>query len=141
MRVHPPNEPNDDGTVAGEKDWYLDGDRDGYGDDAQTWTGCEPPSGFVYEGGDCDDTNRQAHPGAVEVCDGADNDCDGLTDDDDTDGPVDPATWYRDGDGDGWGTADDTMQACAPASGYVAELGDCDDAAAEVFPLAAISKS
>ncbi|NMB75943.1 MAG: hypothetical protein GYA21_12550 [Myxococcales bacterium] len=39
--------------------------------------------GFVdkYCGGDdCEDDSPESHPGGVEVCDGADNDCDGLTD-------------------------------------------------------------
>ena len=31
-------------------------------------------------GNDCDDTNPNAHPGGVEVCDGVDNDCDGIID-------------------------------------------------------------
>lgn len=31
-------------------------------------------------GSDCDDTNPRAFPGGVEVCDGADNDCDGVID-------------------------------------------------------------
>jgi hypothetical protein len=32
-------------------------------------------------GDDCDDTNREAHPGGVEICDGVDNDCNGVVDD------------------------------------------------------------
>ena len=32
-------------------------------------------------GDDCDDTNPAAHPGGTEVCDGADNDCNGIVDD------------------------------------------------------------
>jgi len=40
---------------------------------------------FSVEGGncgpvDCDDDNENVNPGAVEVCDGLDNDCDGKTD-------------------------------------------------------------
>lgn len=126
-----------DNGVIDEKTWYLDGDRDGWGDDGLTYVGCEPDVGYVYEGGDCDDTQRTVYPGADEVCDGLDNDCDGATDDDDTDVPVDPATWYRDADGDGWGTDADTMQACTPDEGYVPDVGDCDDSSATIFPLAA----
>lgn len=32
-------------------------------------------------GDDCDDTKASAYPGAVEVCDGVDNDCNGIVDD------------------------------------------------------------
>jgi hypothetical protein len=31
-------------------------------------------------GDDCDDTNPDAHPGGTEICDGVDNDCDGIVD-------------------------------------------------------------
>ncbi|HVY47893.1 MAG TPA: putative metal-binding motif-containing protein [Minicystis sp.] len=39
-------------------------------------------------GDDCDDTNPAAHPGAVEICDGVDNDCNGIIDDGQTFVPV-----------------------------------------------------
>lgn len=56
--------------------WYLDADGDGYGDDASSVTACEPPAGFVAEGGDCDDGDPAIHPGAEDVpCDGIDTDC------------------------------------------------------------------
>ena len=32
---------------------------------------------------DCDDENDAVNPGAVEICDGVDNDCDNLIDDED----------------------------------------------------------
>ena len=40
-------------------------------------------------GDDCDDTNAAAHPGGVEVCDGVDNDCNGIIDDNATFVPMD----------------------------------------------------
>ncbi len=49
-----------------------DDDGDEYGD-------ATPPGG-VTAGNDCDDTDPRIHPGAIEVCDGVDNNCDGTTD-------------------------------------------------------------
>ncbi len=40
-------------------------------------------------GDDCDDTNEDAFPGNPEVCDGADNDCNGIVDDNATFIPID----------------------------------------------------
>ncbi len=54
-----PNNPN--------KDKDLDGD------------------GYTPDQGDCDDTNPTTHPGALELCDGVDNDCDGVIDNEDAD--------------------------------------------------------
>ncbi|MCB9796999.1 MAG: FG-GAP repeat protein [Alphaproteobacteria bacterium] len=57
---------------------YEDLDGDGYGDAAAAWTGCELPSGFTPDDGDCDDADASVFPGAPEVCeDGVVNDCEG----------------------------------------------------------------
>ena len=52
--------------------------------------------------GDCDDSDAAVNPGATEVCDGIDNDCDGLTDSAD-DSVTGTSTFYADADGDGYG--------------------------------------
>jgi len=59
--------------------WYTDSDGDGYGDDSTLVEDCDQPSGLVGEGGDCDDTNASIHPGATELCNGIDDDCDAGT--------------------------------------------------------------
>jgi hypothetical protein len=61
---------------------YRDVDEDGYGDSNVAQYTCHSPSGWVLQGGDCDDTRASVHPGAPEVCDGLDNNCDGLVDED-----------------------------------------------------------
>jgi hypothetical protein len=58
--------------------WYADTDGDGYGDAGSTLESCEPGSGWVVDDTDCDDTDEAIHPGAPELCDGTDTDCDGV---------------------------------------------------------------
>ena len=74
-------------------------------------TGCDDDDGDGYEddacgGLDCDDSNASVNPGATEVCDYVDNDCDSSIDE------------GFDQDNDGWLTCD----------------GDCDDTTSSANP-------
>ncbi len=121
-----------DGAAAtGGPVWFADLDSDGYGDPDNQLRACGQPSGYVSNDSDCDDSHDDAYPGADEWCDGYDNDCNGLTDED---GALDQSTWYDDADGDGYGNSARTVQACDMPSGYAADEGDCDDRDPEVFP-------
>ena len=122
-----------DGTVdeddaAAALTWYADADGDGYGDPATTAMACDEPSGFVADSTDCDDGDAAVSPSAAESCNGVDDDCDG-----DTDEGV-QATFYADVDGDGYGDASDTLEACTLPSGHSADDTDCDDGDAAVNP-------
>jgi hypothetical protein len=64
--------------------WYADTDADGYGDPSSTDIDCDQPTGFVADNTDCDDTEITTNPGASEVCDNVDNDCDSSTSEDNT---------------------------------------------------------
>jgi hypothetical protein len=110
--------------------WYADVDGDGYGDPDVATQACDGAAGTVADATDCDDTDASSHPGGAEVCDEADNDCDGAVDEDVTD------LFWVDADGDGWGVADQTTEACAPPVGYARQPGDCDDADGAVSPWA-----
>jgi len=112
--------------------YYADSDQDGFGSEVMT-RGCVLEEGYAERSGDCDDSDADINPLGSEVCDGADNDCDGLVDDDDEDAPL--FVWYRDEDGDGAGDQEVSTEACAPPVGYVTgDVVDCDDTAATTHP-------
>ena len=111
--------------------WYDDVDEDGYGALDTEVFACTPPDGWVEDATDCDDASAAAHPGADEVCDGADNDCDG---DADEAGATDAPTWYLDFDDDGYGSPRLTVDACVAPAGYVDNADDCDDTSDQALP-------
>lgn len=61
-------------------DYYLDLDGDGFGDSAAIIQRCVAPAGYVTVGGDCNDSRASSSPGALEVCDMIDNNCNGIID-------------------------------------------------------------
>ena len=60
--------------------FYADTDEDGFGDPGSPMEACEAPVGYVDDDSDCDDALPMVNPLADELCDGFDNDCDGILD-------------------------------------------------------------
>ena len=85
---------------------------------------------------DCDDDDPAVYPGAAEICDGLDNDCNGLADDDDGN-VLATTTFYADLDGDGFAGSLVTLRACERPEGYDTSPGDCDDVDRDTWPGAA----
>ena len=121
----------DEDSAADASTWYADTDGDGYGDAGDSTAACDAPAGYVGDASDCDDDDGAVNPAATELCDGLDNDCNGLTDED---AAADAATWYADSDGDGFGDAGSTAVECSQPVGYVSDDTDCDDGAGAVNP-------
>lgn len=119
-----------DNNASDAQVWYADRDADGYGDLNNTRTACDQPAGYTIDTSDCNDTVAATHPGATELCNNIDDDCDGQVDEN----ASDASTWYLDADSDRYGSSTVTLSACSQPAGYVSNDDDCDDSRATVSP-------
>lgn len=160
--------------------YYYDGDNDGYGNADNSIVSCQvlAPATYVANNGDCDDSDADINPGAVEIpnnavdencdgnlgvvdtdndgfdssvdcndnnntiypgapelCDGLDNDCDGFIDLADLNSGLTTYTYYVDSDNDGYGSVS-SITSCANTApaGYANNNTDCDDANSAIHP-------
>ena len=111
----------DESDCSDPTDYNCDGSAGSDDNDGDGFSACE----------ECNDADAQSFPGAEELCDGLDNDCDGLVDNDATDATI----YWNDGDGDGYG-AGAPFADCSSSSGWVTNGGDCDDIDAATNPSA-----
>jgi len=132
-----------DSAGSGEFQWafgcaattsYLDLDRDGYGQkNLGTRIGCAgpAPTGYSTLDGDCDENDEKVHPGAAEICNKKDDNCDTQIDE-----GAAPVTMWPDQDGDGYykSQTGTSKIGCGNAPGYAAQGGDCDDLDPAIHP-------
>jgi len=112
--------------------YYTDSDGDGFGDDATGLESCSQPPNTITIGGDCDDMNDQIYPGASELCDAVDNNCDGNIDE-----GLTFIIYYTDSDNDGFGTGSTGSSLCEnPGLGFSTNNEDCDDSNGQINPNA-----
>ena len=104
--------------------FYRDFDGDTYGAETSGYTrNCSKPMYYATMLGDCNDSDERIHPGATEVCNKRDDNCDGQIDEN-----LPIVTYHVDADGDGHGAPNGpTMMDCAPAKGYAPGTDDCND--------------
>jgi hypothetical protein len=110
---------------------YADADGDGYGDLNADTLSCDTLDGYVLNGNDCNDANALLHTVSVEICNGFDDDCDGIIDN----GLL--TTYYEDADGDGYGAGIASNLCANPGAGYSTSNNDCNDGASTIHPGAA----
>ncbi len=61
--------------------WYADADMDAFGNAMVSFSSCHQPAGFVSDNTDCNDLSSSVFPSAPEICNGIDDNCNTLTDD------------------------------------------------------------
>src|SRR5262249_193984 len=108
--------------------YYSDEDHDGYGG---TYAGvnCSIPDGFFSSSTDCNDNDASVNPGATEVCNLVDDNCNGLIDE-----GLTASTYYPDFDDDGFGFGVGVSFCADPGVGYSTNDDDCNDMDGNVYP-------
>ena len=103
--------------------WYPDPDGDGYGGDESGVATCVPEASWVQVGGDCAPDDAAVSPGAVELCNGQDDDCSGGVDEgcapDEPRDRIEGLFDLNDADAIGFGDASDD-------AGHHMKVGDLD---------------
>ncbi len=123
----------DEDDAVGCKIYFADNDGDGAGTGLGSCMCNNPGPGYASSGGDCNDIAKTIHPGAKEICNDIDDNCNSATDEPGASGC---SVYYKDKDGDGFGDPDDAACVCPskkPAD-LIAQAGDCDDTTDKVKP-------
>lgn len=119
----------DDGLVF--VNYFLDTDGDGYGAGTAVNACSNPGAGYVSNNLDCNNSNPSIKPGATEICNGIDDNCNSLIDD-----GITFVNYYIDTDSDGYGAGLAVNACSSPGAGYVANNLDCNNTIAAIRPSA-----
>ncbi|MGC6494000.1 MAG: putative metal-binding motif-containing protein [Myxococcota bacterium] len=112
-------------------DWFRDRDGDGFASSvAEPESFCFRPEGYTSALGDCNDDEPTVFPGAPELCDELDNNCDFSIDE----GLDTETIWYLDADRDGFGAGKQVGTGCTAEQRWVDNADDCNDAVANTNP-------
>jgi hypothetical protein len=110
--------------------YYADLDGDGHGNALDgPYLRCGPSTGLSDKGDDCDDNDALVFPGAVEACNGRDDNCNGQIDE----GLAMTTTW-PDLDSDGYGDPKGPTQMGCAGSKRAANNRDCNDNDPTIHP-------
>jgi hypothetical protein len=109
--------------------YYADNDGDGFGDANNSIDECSQPAGYVTNNTDCNDNNANQNAASTEICNGEDDDCDGIIDN-----GITFLDYYTDADGDGFGSGDVISSCTDLGAGYTNNNTDCDDTNGNTFP-------
>ena len=109
--------------------YYVDDDGDDYGVTTSAQQRCTALPNLVQLDGDCDDSSNTIFPGAVESCNGKNDDCDDETDEEAVNGFL----AHADSDGDSYGAPEGTL-VCAYTNAFISDSSDCDDTDDRVHP-------
>ncbi|MDD5178153.1 MAG: MopE-related protein [Candidatus Nanoarchaeia archaeon] len=124
---------NCDGTIDEglTTEYYMDSDDDTFGDPLNTIDACSLPTGYVTDNTDCDDDKNTVHPGATETCNGIDDNCNIVIDNEEIADICPELIYYCDNDEDEHldlfvtGTCD--AFECVPLDCSQIQGDDCDD--------------
>jgi hypothetical protein len=114
------------------QNYFADLDGDGYGNPNSVSAACTQPAGYVTNKTDCNDDplngGAAIHPGASEICNGIDDDCDGQIDE------GVQTVFYPDADNDTYGNTAASIKSCTQPPGCVTVGGDCNDNNSNINP-------